>query len=79
MVASGLTIDTKLFIRLASRVIAEERDAPAGSDRFELWLAKRPRIVKRVDQTLADLRSSPTVDLAMLTVATRQLRALVES
>jgi glutamate dehydrogenase len=64
---------------LASRVIAEERDAPEGSDRFELWLAKRLRIVERVDQTLADLRSSPTVDLAMLTVATRQLRTLVES
>jgi glutamate dehydrogenase len=64
---------------LASRVIAEEREAPPGSDRFELWLAKRPRVVERVDQTLADLRSSPTVDLAMLTVATRQLRTLVES
>ena len=64
---------------LASRVIAEESDAPAGSDRFELWLAKRPRVVERVDQTLADLRSSPTVDLAMLTVATRQLRTLVET
>jgi len=36
-------------------------------------------VVERVDQTMNELRASPAVDLAMLTVAARQLRALVES
>ncbi len=61
---------------LASRVIAETNGAPNPVD---TWLASRPRVVERVDQTMNDLRSSSSVDLAMLTVASRQLRALVES
>ncbi|HKR65799.1 MAG TPA: NAD-glutamate dehydrogenase [Thermoanaerobaculia bacterium] len=62
---------------IASRVITETNGA--GGDPVELWLAKRPRVVERVDQTMHDFRASSTVDLAMLSVASRQLRALVES
>jgi len=61
---------------LASRVIAE---AGGAGDPVEAWLAKRPRAVERVDQTMHDFRASTTVDLAMLTVASRQFRMLVES
>jgi glutamate dehydrogenase len=61
---------------LASRVIAETDGA---RDPVDVWLASRPRVVERVDQTMTDFRASTTVDLAMLTVASRQLRALVES
>jgi glutamate dehydrogenase len=61
---------------LASRVIAETNGA---ANPVDIWLASRPRVVERVDQTMNDLRSSASVDLAMLTVASRQLRALVES
>lgn len=61
---------------LASRVIAETN---GPSDPVDAWLAKRPRIVERVDQTMHDFRASTTVDLAMLTVASRQFRVLVES
>ena len=60
---------------LASRVIAE---ANSGQP-VEAWLATRSRVVERIDQTMNDLRAAPSVDLAMLTVASRQLRALVES
>ena len=60
---------------LAARVIAEAN----GSEPVEGWLAKRARIVERVDQTMTELRNAQTIDLAMLTVASRQLRALVES
>ncbi|HEX2836429.1 MAG TPA: NAD-glutamate dehydrogenase [Thermoanaerobaculia bacterium] len=60
---------------LASRVIAEAN----GSDSVESWLQKRARVVERVDSTLHDFRSSASVDLAMLTVTSRQLRSLVES
>ena len=60
---------------LAARVIAEAN----GAEPVEGWLAKRARVVDRVDQTMTELRNAPTIDLAMLTVASRQLRALVES
>ena len=63
---------------LASRVIAEFNGARAG-DPVDLWLAGRGRVVERVDQTMTEMRSAPAVDLAMLTVASRQLRTLVES
>jgi glutamate dehydrogenase len=61
---------------LASRVIAEAKE---GSDPVERWLASRTRVTERVDQTMTDLRSAQMVDLAMLTVASRQLRLLAES
>ena len=61
---------------LASRVIGETNGA---RDPVDSWLASRPRVVERIDQTMTDFRASSTIDLAMLTVASRQLRALVES
>jgi glutamate dehydrogenase len=61
---------------LASRVIAE---ANGARDPVDAWLATRGRVVERIDQTMNEVRSAPTVDLAMLTVASRQLRTLVES
>jgi glutamate dehydrogenase len=63
---------------LASRVIAET-DGAGGSDPVEAWLAQRPRVVERVDQTIHDFRAASSVDLAMLTVTTRQLRSLIDS
>jgi glutamate dehydrogenase len=62
---------------IAARVMTETNGA--GGDPVESWLAKRPRVVERVDQTMHDFRAATTVDLAMLTVASRQLRTLVES
>jgi glutamate dehydrogenase len=61
---------------LASRVISETNGA---RDPVDVWLASRTRVVDRIDQTMTDFRAASTVDLAMLTVASRQLRALVES
>lgn len=46
---------------------------------IDSWLARRPRQLSQIDELVADLRSSPTVDLSMLTVLSRQLRALLES
>jgi glutamate dehydrogenase len=60
---------------LASRVISESN----GGEAVESWLANRTRVVERVDQTMSDVKAAPAVDLAMLTVASRQLRSLVES
>jgi glutamate dehydrogenase len=64
---------------LASRVIVESNGARDGADPVDAWLASRGRVVERVDQTMNEMRTAPAVDLAMLTVATRQLRALAES
>ena len=61
---------------LASRVLGESDGAKDPVDR---WLAARPREVERIDQMMTDFRAAQTVDLAMLTVASRQLRTLVES
>jgi glutamate dehydrogenase len=61
---------------LATRVIAESNGAP---DPVDAWLASRARVVERVVSTIHDVEAAQTTDLAMLTVATRQLRALVES
>jgi len=61
---------------LASRVIAEVDGVP---EPVESWLQKRSRATERVDTTLTELRAMPAVDLAMLTVASRQLRVLLES
>ncbi len=62
---------------LAARVMTETNGA--AGDPVETWLAQRPRVVERVDQTMHDFRAATSVDLAMLTVASRQLRTLVES
>jgi glutamate dehydrogenase len=60
---------------LASRVLAEAN----GGDPVGSWLARRAPVVERIDQTMNEVKSSPAVDLAMLTVASRQLRVLAES
>jgi glutamate dehydrogenase len=64
---------------LASRVITEANGSKTASDPVDSWLAARLRVVERIDQTINDVRAAPVVDLAMLTVASRQLRTLVES
>jgi glutamate dehydrogenase len=64
---------------LASRVIAEQNGARGGTDPVDAWLAQRGRVVERMEQTMNEVRSASSVDLAMLTVASRQLRTLVES
>ncbi len=61
---------------LASRVI---RETDGARDPVDAWLAERQRVVERIDQTMTDVKAAATIDLAMLTVASRQLRALVES
>jgi glutamate dehydrogenase len=73
---SALVEDLYLFqSAIAARAIGEA----AGADPVEAWVAKNARAAERVDQTLHDFRSATTVDLAMLTVASRQLRMLAES
>jgi glutamate dehydrogenase len=56
----------------ASLLAAGQRDAEPAPD----WLAPRQRAVECLDRLFADLRGQGHPDLAMLTVAARELRAL---
>ena len=59
---------------LAISVLANGRDA---DEPLEAWTAHHPEAVERVDAVLQDVRSAGGVDLAILTVAVRELQSLV--
>jgi glutamate dehydrogenase len=63
---------------LTGRIIDTAGGAAAVDIVLEAWEESRGHDVARVNQTLQDLRRSDTVDLAMLSVATRHIRALIE-
>lgn len=56
------------------RARTESRDSGYGVGE---WLASRRASVDRIRQLIADLKAADPLDLAMLTVASRRLRALV--
>ena len=63
--------------QLAASVIADA--GAVGGDcaqAIEAWSAKRQAPAKRARDVVADIRATGRVDLAMLAVAARQLRAL---
>jgi glutamate dehydrogenase len=43
----------------------------------EPWSAPRKAAIDRLDRLFAEMRTQPTIDLAMLTVASRELRGLL--
>jgi glutamate dehydrogenase len=55
-------------------------DAPglAAAEALAAWIARQRVTVERTDAVLAEVRAARQVDLAMLTVAGRQLKTLVE-
>ncbi|HEU5162205.1 MAG TPA: NAD-glutamate dehydrogenase domain-containing protein, partial [Thermoanaerobaculia bacterium] len=61
---------------LTAGALAEGGDAKAA---LQTWLTSRAARVARAEQVLSEIRSAAKVDRSMLTVATRQLRSLVES
>lgn len=63
---------------LTGRIIDTAGGAAAVDVVLEAWEESRGHDVARVNQTLHDLRRSDVVDLAMLSVATRHIRALIE-
>jgi glutamate dehydrogenase len=64
---------------LAGAVIAEaEGSAGDAGAAIDAWAAKRQAPAKRARDVIADIRATGGVDLAMLAVAARQLRALAE-
>ena len=63
---------------LTGRIIDKAGGAVAVAAVLEAWEESREHDVSRVNQTLQDLRRADNVDLAMLSVATRHIRALIE-
>ena len=64
---------------LTSRVVngSGKLDAPGAN--IDIWSEGRRPLVARTDQLLGELQAAGTPDLAMLAVANRQLRAMVDS
>ena len=63
---------------LTGRIIDTAGGALAVDIVLEAWEESRGHDVARVSQTLQDLQRADGVDLAMLSVATRHIRALIE-
>jgi glutamate dehydrogenase len=62
---------------VVQRVLATA--APGADDALSDWLAKRPGALADLDALNAELAKAKTVDLALLTVANRQLKVLIEA
>lgn len=64
---------------LAAEVLHMISRSRVAEKRFEAWLAQNRTLVERFRQVLADLKTSGTIDLAMLSVALHEVRGLVQS
>jgi glutamate dehydrogenase len=65
--------------QLAAAVIAgSPKDESSPDQAIDAWAARRQAPAKRARDVIADIRATGRVDLAMLAVAARQLRALAE-
>ena len=64
---------------LTSRVLGGNESLEATEAVIDTWAEGRRPLVARTDQLLGELQAAGTPDLAMLAVANRQLRAMVDS
>lgn len=64
--------------RLTGRIIDTAGGASAVDGVLEAWEDSHEHDVSRVNQTLQDLQRAESIDLAMLSVATRHIRAMIE-
>jgi glutamate dehydrogenase len=78
--AVGAIVDDLFALQGALTVkVLGNGGAGTGEELVEAWAAARPGAVDRVAQTLAELRAQSALDLAMLAVAYRQFRGLVNA
>jgi len=61
---------------LTRRILDETDNKKDALKRLELWKAKHGDAVRQFENTLADMRRLPQLDLAMLTLAEQRLRQL---
>jgi glutamate dehydrogenase len=75
LAATAMLDDFYALQREIVRRVLIESDG-TGNHRLETWMARRPDAVGRVREMIAEIGRAGPADLAMLTVASRQLRAL---
>ena len=61
---------------LTSKVI-ETGGSEKAEEAVAAWIGTRAGLVERTEQLLSDLKAAGTPDIAMMAVATRQLRSLI--
>jgi glutamate dehydrogenase len=72
--AIGALIDD--FFQHQTELTRKVLGQSAGSDPLAAWLASHAAEIAPLDALLTEIRAAPAIDLAMLTVANRQFRAL---
>jgi glutamate dehydrogenase len=61
---------------LTTQLLKFTGDIKSSHKRIERWLEQKRSAVAHYQSIIADLKSSSTIDLAMLSVAVRQVRSL---
>jgi glutamate dehydrogenase len=61
---------------IAGEILAQDSGMTARDELLAAWRERNPRAIERVRHLLAELRSAPSADSAMLAVALRELRNL---
>ena len=76
--AIGAIVDDLFALQseLASKVI-ETGGSEKADTAVAAWIGTRTGLVERTEQLLGDLKTAGAPDIAMLAVATRQLRSLI--
>ena len=64
-------------INLTERVIDGPGQSLEPAEAIDAWVETRQSMVSRAEHLLAELQSHPNVDLSMLAVASRQLKAAI--
>ena len=78
MLAKGAMLDDLWGLQrsIAGAVLADGGEIESPSAMVEAWQASNGRTIERAGQLLAELRAVPAPDVAMLSVALRELRGL---
>ena len=61
---------------IAGEILAQDGSIAARDELLAAWRERNARAIERVQHLLAELRSAPAADSAMLAVALRELRNL---
>ena len=76
---AGLEDEIYLQLRWLGAEVVTASGLPRAEERVEAWLERYAAQVARIRQTLAELKSMPKLELAMLAVAVQQLKQLVQA
>ncbi|MBX9635103.1 MAG: NAD-glutamate dehydrogenase, partial [Magnetospirillum sp.] len=78
LAATAAIEDLYGYQRDITTAVAVEAPALPAAEALAAWIATHRVYVERTDAMLAELKAAPQIDLAMLIVAGRQLKTLME-